>query len=87
MVDDTITQKMKQLLNEDLKEEDPNDPSHDFDPISHENCNYGKDKPLTIDVDKILGLAKSSSQVSRLFKLGHSLINNQITKFVGETNP
>merc|ERR1712098_291336 len=61
---DTITENLKKLLNDDLREEDPNNPSHDFDPIKQENCKYDKDKPLTIDVEKILGLATGSSKGS-----------------------
>ena len=41
---------MKSLLNSEI-----DDASHDFDQIKHEDCDYGGDTGLNINVDKILG--------------------------------
>jgi len=58
--DPEITANMKKLLDNDLKDEDK-EASHDFDKIKQADCNYGKDKAITIDVDKILGLGKGNT--------------------------
>merc|ERR1711970_105345 len=54
--DEQVTEDMKAILDSDVKDEDSEEASHDFEKIRHENCNYGKDKAITIDVDKILGI-------------------------------
>merc|ERR1712098_982111 len=47
--DPNITEKMKKTIDEQI-----DDASHDFDKIKHDGCEYGKEKALNIDVDKIL---------------------------------
>jgi len=59
--DTDITQRMKDLLNSDVQDEDVDDASHDFDRIKHDKCDYGKEKAITIDVEKILGLGKGNT--------------------------
>lgn len=50
---------MHTLLNNMIGEGEDPPPSHDFDIISHNNCNYKDDgKGINIDVDKILKSAK-----------------------------
>lgn len=57
--DPTITQNMRDKVDADVA-----DASHDFDVISQDDCEYGKDKVWSIDVDKILALgAKGGSQI------------------------
>jgi len=51
--DKDITEKMKRLIDEQI-----DNASHDFDKIKQDECDYGKEKKLNIDVDKILGLKK-----------------------------
>jgi len=51
-VEDTeITSQMRTFLNTAMKD---NDFDHDFDKIKQNDCEYGGDKLVTIDVDKIL---------------------------------
>jgi len=59
--DPSITDRMKDLLNADVQDEDEDDASHDFERIKHDKCNYGKEKAITIDVEKILGLGKGNT--------------------------
>merc|ERR1711915_227702 len=53
----SITQKMYRVLDEQVE-----DASHDFDKINQEDCEHEKEKKLSIDVDKILGLAKDETE-------------------------
>ena len=43
-------------------DEQVEDASHDFDKINQEDCEHEKEKKLSIDVDKILGLAKDETE-------------------------
>ena len=56
--DPEITKKMKELIDGQI-----DNASHDFDKIKQAGCEHGKEKVLSIDVDKILGL-KGDSGVS-----------------------
>merc|ERR1712038_1014628 len=53
--DPEITKRMKELI--DIQVDNA---SHDFDKIKQEGCEYGKEKALNIDVDRILGLKGDS---------------------------
>ena len=53
----SITQKMYRVLDEQVE-----DASHDFDKINQEDCEHEMEKKLSIDVDKILGLAKDETE-------------------------
>jgi len=59
--DPEITESMKKLLDDDVKGDE--EASHDFDKIKQANCNYDKEIPITIDVDKLLGLGKGNSEL------------------------
>ena len=47
----------------DVIDKEIDNASHDFDPIKQSGCEYGKEKVLNIDVDKIIGL-KGDSKVN-----------------------
>jgi len=51
--DQDITDRMKKVIDDQI-----DNASHDFDKIKQDECDYGKEKALNIDVDKILGLKK-----------------------------
>ena len=57
---------MKNIIDEQV-----DNSSHDFDKIKHEGCEYGKEKALNIDVDKILGLKEDDLAVDYNLSLIH----------------
>ena len=53
--DPEITKQMSELIDRQVE-----NASHDFDKIKQDGCAHGKEKVLTIDVDKIFGLKGDS---------------------------